>query len=279
MKAACAVFLGELAALCAELDVVDVHQHTGGWGPGPAFVPDQKAEAALRIEVIDSFGIDSVVLMPSAKVGPDPGDIRAANDAVAGHDLPAERVAARISTLSLDDPEAAVAELRQHDARGFRGIVFHHLFVAKPLDHPAMWPILEEAEARHFTVFLHVMSDLGLESLFRAERLAEAFPRVQFVLLGALMTGGGTQWATAVAQRWPNTWFDTAGMFSISRVVETFSSAVGHERLMFGTDLYVEPMMLQFPSPLYELLASPLELEVKRAIAGGNARRLLTGHP
>jgi len=41
----------------------------------------------------------------------------------------------------------------------------------------------------------------------------------------------------------------------------------------------VAPLMYQFPGPLFELLAGPIDLEKKRAILGGNARTLLGMEP
>jgi len=146
---------------------------------------------------------------------------------VIAQDYPDDRVVARLLTVPLTSEADALAELKDARTRGFTGLTFHHLFISAPMDSPVMWPVLEVAEAEKLPVFLHVASDTGVESLYRAERLVESFPRVQFVLLGGLTSLAGTRWAAAIARRYENTWFDTYGVFPIARGLETFCDQAG----------------------------------------------------
>jgi uncharacterized protein len=261
--------------MASELEIVDVHQHVGPWGAGRFPDSDITSHVAERLRVLDAFGIDAACLMPTPLTDSSPQGIHAANMDVLVQEYPPERIAARLLTLPLTSEEAALAEFDGCRSRDFAGLTFHHWFQNAPIDHPVMWPVLEEAERLGVPVFLHVTPDLGLESLFRAERLAEDFPEVQFVILGAFKSVPSSEWAAAIATRRQNTWFDTYCVFPIGRALEVFCERVGHDRLLFGSDLYVAPLMFQFPAALYEILASPFEFSVKQAILGSNARRLL----
>jgi predicted TIM-barrel fold metal-dependent hydrolase len=268
-------YLADLAALAGSLDIVDVHQHAGGWGAAPSLSPLSDGGAAERAALLDQYGIDAVCLMTTAKSGSSPDEVRATNAEALGDPLPARRIVSRLVTVPLQNIHVAIAELERSLADGATGLTFHHQIVGSMIDAPVMWPILEEAGARRLPVFLHVAVDAGPESIFRAQRLIGDFPQVKFVLLGAFVHPWGGQWAQDLISRCANVWVDTVTTFPLTCVIEQFVAECGHEKVMFGTDLYVAPAMYRFPGALLEILASPLGPEAKSAILGGNARQLL----
>ena len=72
----------------------------------------------------------------------------------------------------------------------------------------------------------------------------------------------------------PNLVFDTSLVYSFD-FVEHFVARFGHDRVVFGTDMYSVPLAYRRSYPLEQLLVSGLSAEAKTAILSGNLRRIL----
>ena len=85
------------------------------------------------------------------------------------------------------------------------------------------------------------------------------------------------RWTPSLPSRCPNIVLDTAGVFPLGRLVDLVVAAIGHERLIFGTDMYARPKMWNYPAGLLEVLTSDeLSDPQREAILYGNAARLFS---
>lgn len=266
-----------------KFEVFDVHHHVGSWrsfaggSESLAATMDALDEARLRETVMASLRIDKAYLLPSVHHDGSPEATRLANDAVREQLASSRFIAGGGLSLPIPDVDACLAELDRALSAGLWGIMFHHRFAGKVIDHGSMWPILEQASRLDVPVLVHCLAESTLEALWRLERLAEEFPDVAFLALDALSSPSNAQWSVQIARRRPNIWFDTAVMCPVPSLIGPFTEAVGPDRLVYGSDLYVDPPTYYFPGSLFEILAAPVDDATKRAILAGNARRLLFG--
>lgn len=276
-------FVAELAALAESVHVIDAHQHVGSWRSFSSLLstPSEgmtaETEARLREVASLRFAVNEVCLMPSVHHDGSAAEVRKANDDVLKQLSLSKLVTIGMFTLPLGNAEAAVAELQRCLGLGLRALTLHPRFAGKVLDHPVMWPILEALRGKGIPVFMHCLAESTLEALWRLERLAEAFPEIVFVAADALSSPSAAQWAIHVGRHRPNILFDTAVLCPLPTIIQTLCEQLGSNRLVYGSDLYVDPPIYFFPAALYEILATPVSLDDKRLILGGNIKRLFAG--
>jgi uncharacterized protein len=263
-------------SLLAEIEVLDAHVHPGRWTTfaGQATAGADAPGAPDLAAIMEARHSNAAFLLASPHTDGSADAVRAANDAVmvAARDSPGGLGWA--AGVPMHDADAAVAEAARSVASGATAVVFHHRFSGLVIDAPIMWPIMAGLSRLSVPVMVHCVAESALEALWRLERLAETFP-LQFVALDAFGSPSSAQSAVAVARRRLNVCFDTATATPVGRFVQQFADAVGPDRLIYGSDLYVEPPSYDFPGTLFEILASGLGLPAKRAILGANARRVL----
>jgi predicted TIM-barrel fold metal-dependent hydrolase len=273
-------FLEELVERAGAHEIIDAHQHLGSWGPqrgdwSPLDAIDEDVTA--RLAVLDKSGVDQCSLMAATQR---PAGIVAAsraNDAVVAEKARSERFRYAVCTLTFDSEQTAVTELGRCASLGFDGLMLHHRYEGKYLDHPLMWPILGSAQDLHLPVFLHLVPESSSEALWRLERVARAFPTLQFVALDALSTPASFSWVMHAAADMPNVAFDTALLLPALDAIRAFCARVGAERLVYGSDLLVTPPSEHFPWPLFEILASPITEDDRGLVLASNIRRIFGG--
>ncbi|HET7213497.1 MAG TPA: amidohydrolase family protein [Terriglobia bacterium] len=120
--------------------------------------------------------------------------------------------------------------------------------------------------AEHSVVTLIARGDIGWGQL---ASLLEDFPRLVLVLLDAGYRAD--RYLFPLLKRFPNLYFDSA-TYLAHRQLEAHVEQHGPERILFGTRL-----PLYTPAAALGVLASArIPEESRKAIAGGNLRRLLT---
>jgi predicted TIM-barrel fold metal-dependent hydrolase len=172
------------------------------------------------------------------------------------------------------DPER-IEKLRRHAERGARAVKLHPAGQRFFPDVPEAIEIYEECGRLGLPVVFHA-GRAGIEPTYahqftlmrHYEAGLERLPEVQFVLGHA----GARDVADAIplVQRYPNAWLGIhgQGVTTLNELIDR----VGGERLLFGTDW-----------PFYHLAATLAKVlivtrgrpDLRRAILGGNAQRLL----
>ena len=152
-------------------------------------LPDSFHVVETRLRAMDEAGIDIALLAIAPTLflyGMAAEDARGAasfiNDALAAMVAACPERFAGLATLPMQDPGAAVAELRRSvDELGMRGAQIGTTIDGLPLDDPSLRPVLEEAERLGVPLLIHPYgATTGLEDFF----------------LGPLQ---GNPWQTAVA--------------------------------------------------------------------------------
>lgn len=273
-------FLNELTDRAAGLEIIDAHQHLGTWRPvGAVWSPldDIDEDVEMRCATLDKGGVDACAIMPATQRPGGSAAVKTANDVVIAEVQRSPRFRYALFTLTFDSAESAIEEIDRCVSRGMNGLVLHHRYEGRAVDHPLMWPLMENVERRGVPVFIHMVPESAAEAFWRLERLAEAFPKIRFVALDALSTPASVNWVMHAAPRMPNVVFDTGLLLPQLDIIRSFSERIGAERLIYGSDLLVMPPSEHFPWPLFEILAAPVTEDERAMILGGNLQRLMAG--
>jgi predicted TIM-barrel fold metal-dependent hydrolase len=171
---------------------------------------------------------------------------------------------------------AAVAEVAQVAAAGFRGVKLHPEYQDFHVDDPALEPFYRALEASGLVVLFHAGHDIGFPDSERAAparfaALHRAFPALRVV---AAHLGGFRRWEHVAAELvGTGVWLDTS--YTLGHAPEALARAIllGHrpDRLLFGSD---SPWVDQ-AAAIAALRALALPEALERRILGGNARELL----
>jgi predicted TIM-barrel fold metal-dependent hydrolase len=168
---------------------------------------DRAATAKAWLEALDRGGVERAVLYPTA--GLSIGWVREPDFAVAlcrayndffHHEFTSASPRLKgVALLPLQDPAAAVEELRRARRLGVVGAMLPAIGLRKPLGHPDFWPIYAEAERLDCMVAVHATvrgphyfgADL-FDSFIEVHTLSHAFAQMiqmtSFVLQGVFET-------------------------------------------------------------------------------------------
>jgi predicted TIM-barrel fold metal-dependent hydrolase len=268
----------------AEFTVIDCHHHVGSleaqgfkFGEAKAGTDPAAVELDRRLGAMARQGVDQAILIPGhGYLRPDGvADTRRINDGVAAYrDGRPDRFPAALGIAEPLHGAAGIAELgRMRDELGLVGLSVHARFQGVQTDSPLVMALVRAAANLGLVPFIHAVDGVPDEAIWRVQQVARAIPDTTVVVLDAF---GGTEHARQalpIARDTPNLVFDTS-LAHHYLFVEAMIEAVGHERVVFGTDYY--SMMTGQPSVvLDELVSGPLPAEQKAAILAGNLRRIL----
>ncbi|MFD2416545.1 amidohydrolase family protein [Amycolatopsis pigmentata] len=265
--------------------VFDVHQHVGtvvinAEDSGPADAVSSDADR--RREIMHSFGMTQAALAPSLQYERPEGwrDTVRLNDAVASYarDAPADFPVTFGTTDLLSGTANCLAEIdRLAGELGMAGVMWHHRYQGMFLDDRRMHPLLDRAGERGLVVAVHLFADSAMEAPDALERLASAHPGLTLLTLDAFTAFAQIKALLSILERHPNIVLDTAGVFPLGRAIDQVVAAIGHERLVFGSDMYARPKMWNYPAGLLEVCTSDELNDAQReAILYGNAARLFS---
>jgi predicted TIM-barrel fold metal-dependent hydrolase len=120
---------------------------------------------------------------------------------------------------------------------------------------------------------VHAMPRSGNEALWRLWHLAEQFPSVPMVAVGALATWDQQQAILAEPGRAKNIVYDTSGLANGAESLLALAECLGPERLVFGSGAHCDEP-LDAAHLAEELAQSRLPEPLKRAVLWDNAARL-----
>jgi hypothetical protein len=274
------------------LPIFDLHQHVGALAildePG-AEESEQVDEEVIaddcrrRVAALDQHGFSAAAVMPSLQYLRPDGivDTRAINEMIAGYrELRPDRFPVSFGTVEpLHGVGRSVAEIdRIGGELNLDGVVWHHRFQGAFLDDSRMGPFLEALGRNGLPALVHLFADSAMESASQLENIATRNPEVTIIALDPFSGHNQAEEIMRVADRCPQVLFDTAVCFPLMRLIERFVARFGSERLLFGTDLYLDPPAYHTPHVLNEVLGAPdLTERDRHNILWGNAARLFGG--
>lgn len=256
------------------LRVIDVHQHLGfGEGTLPSLPVDP------RLRVLDRFGIDAAVLLPpSGAFGGTPVSASHLNQqtaaAVAQH--PDRFLAGAAHVEMREGPEQCRRVIMEAVTEfGLRGAVWHHRFQGIYVDDPAMVDLLRLCAQLEVPALIHVISHSALEAIWRLENLLRQCPDTIVCALDGFSSPEQSELIVRAAEKFPALCCDMGAMMAVSAVpLRQFLEVAGPERLLLGTDLYMQPRTWNAPAALYEVLHMDLAPLDKQRILSTNALEL-----
>jgi predicted TIM-barrel fold metal-dependent hydrolase len=263
--------------------VFDVHNHIGALvvsphadGGGDVDIDD---DYRRRTALMDRFGVTKGAVMPALQYERPNGqaDTRRVNDLMAQYKRRfAERFPVAMGTVEpLHGEKLGVAELqRMRHELELDAVVWHHRMQGSQIADRRMRAFLREAEALRLPAFIHLFAESTLEASWGLEILAEEFPGVTFVALDAFSGHTQTRYMFSLAKRCSNVLFETGVLFLMGRIVEEFVGTFGSERLLYGSDLYVNPPAYEVPHVLNEIRAAAIAPRDRANVLWANAARL-----
>lgn len=262
--------------------IFDVHHHFGGasFGGQASGSWNIDEDCAARTRSMDHFGYRFAGLMPSLQYPRPNGhaDTQQINNLMAEYrGRHRDRFPIAMGTVEpLFGVENGVAEIeRLATELKLDAVVWHHRFQGCALVHSTMGPFLRKLAEHRLPAFVHIIAESGLEAPWGLEILAEQHPDVTFVALDAFSSGTNFRFLLGIAKRCPNVLVETAGLGGHGRPITDFVERFGSERVIFGTDLYLNPPSYYHSNSLYQVIEAPsLTDQDKRNILWENARKL-----
>lgn len=232
----------------------DCHGHLGGRG-AHYHVPDGDLDTVVR--EMDRLGVQKTCVFSFVGV---------TSDEVFGNDLVADAVRRypdRFVGFTLLNPhrgrEAMLRELERGAAMGLRGIKLIPYYQGYPEDGPLLEVACRWAHERQQIILNH-----GWGPASHIERLVTEYPEACYI------TGHATTAYAEVMKRHRNLYVCSCPLLG-PQACEEMVSAIGADRLLFGSDLLDLPMAWG----LGPILLSRLPVEEKRMILGGTLKKIL----
>ena len=195
---------------------------------------------------MDAAGIAASVLMVPALYERPNGvaDTRRVNNCVAWYrDSAPERFPVALGTV---DPfhgrDAGIEEInRMATELHLDGVVWDHFRQGASIEEPRMVAFVTELGRLGLPAFIHTHAVDKRESPARVASLARRVPGTIVVALGALSSLQHAFELRRVAAEAPNLLFDTTVTLPIGPI-DRYVESLGSERLLFGTDMYLNQL-------------------------------------
>ena len=246
---------------------IDVHCYYGKW-PFPIrdmSIPDM-------LETMEALDIEKSILMSSRAI---------LYDFIAGNRELAEIIKPHPNLygyvyINLNYPEASCAQIDDYLASDrFVGVKYHGGYSGAPICAPQNRPIFERiAEEYDKPVLVHTWgvpehgNSLAHSLPSQVLELAQELPNLQLVM-GHM---GGPDWTSAIAaaKAAPNLYLDTCASYADSDKVATAVSALGADRILFGSSMTENNPYMQKAV----VLDAQISVASKEKILYSNARRI-----
>ena len=204
---------------------------------------------------------------------PDPEAVRASNDevvaAVRAHPK-------RIVGWCYVNPGYLRESLEEMDRcirdEGLIGVKLYNQYF---MDEPVLFPIVERTVAWGVPLLIHAGRPCRAQDRAAQPRisdgthiagLARRFPEAM-IIEGHIGGGGDWEWSLKAIASVPNVFLDTSGSVIDAGMVDRCLAAIGHERLLFGTDMSYE-------EGVGKILGSDLSEEQREDVFWRNALRI-----
>ncbi|MFQ5861202.1 MAG: amidohydrolase family protein, partial [Dehalococcoidia bacterium] len=268
----------------AEGQIFDVHQHLSIADPSIDEDEQERLMAAdyeKRVRIMDAYGIAQAALFPFPFYMRTRGfeDTRAMNTLLARYrDQYRDRFPVVIGTVEpLQNPKLGLEELeRMVGELHMPAVGWHHRASGTWIYTPATVAFMRKVEELGVAAFIHVRAESSLEDPSGLERLADEFSDVTFVAVDAFSSMNHAHRMVETLKHHPNILAETGVMNPVHRYTDQFTQLFGSERILFGSDLNVDPLMWYHPHTLTEIQLSQVLTDADRQdILWNNARHLL----
>lgn len=261
------------------MEIFDVHRHLGYLGETEEEPIDEQIDKHLN--VMDNLGVDRALIMPSHAY-PNPNglaDTRELNNRIAAtRDEHTDKFPVALGTVEPMYGEPGLKEIdRMMTELNLDGVSWHNRWQRSYVDDPMMYELIERAADHDAVVLLHAYFESNLEEPWRAFRIVENFPDVDFIVAdafsGAKEGKKVTYWASQLDRN--NVLFDTSGAKHIYKQIRPFIEQVGVENIVFGAGGYSNNERTSLPVPIEQIQNAEFTDKELEALFYDNAARLL----
>lgn len=178
------------------------------------------------------------------------------------------------------DYENQIGEIKRLAIAGIKGIKLHGEFQKFPADSESMFSVYQALSDSGLFVIFHCGDDLfagdsGNSSAERVKNVADKFPDLKII---AAHGGSFKQWEKSIKylSGEKNVWIDISFLpgYISDELWNNLLESFGYEKILLGSDF---PWMGQ-KTVIDWLKSKKLDIEIEKAILGGNAEKLLELH-
>lgn len=266
--------------------VIDAHQHVGSMtygtpeGIGNVDAPDpanMEVHWDVRERLMDQNDIDDAVFMPSFSFKKTEGieSYRKVNDRMEEVLNEHDRLVAGLGTVPLDHgTEEVIEELERIAHMDLKGISWHHRFQGGPIDLPNTMEVLDRLDDLDLVAFIHCFTPISmLESLDRLDKVIE-YTDQPVVVLDATYDIDNITKLINLGNKHDNLYVDTALMFSLMTPLERLVDELGAERIIFGSNLYTEPLSYRYSADLFQVRKADITEKQRSLILEENVKKI-----
>jgi predicted TIM-barrel fold metal-dependent hydrolase len=167
-----------------------------------------------------------------------------------------------------------LAEIDRLAKLKFAGVAWRHRANGAFVDSPITQALVRRAHEQGLVPVLHGAPRSGNEAIWRAWALAERFPSINLIVLGALSSWDQQTAILAEPKRAPNVVYDVSGMWGEPETLVAIAERLGAERLLFGSGAHCDEA-LDAERLAQRIQKSAIPDALKRAVLWGNAARVL----
>jgi predicted TIM-barrel fold metal-dependent hydrolase len=258
--------------------IIDAHTHVG------PFIEEKRTKPeSIEIdydqwkEILDQNDIDKAVIMPTTGYDISEGinSTRKLNDKVQSLVEEYDRFVTGIGTVEPTHQRKAIGEIeRLGSMENISGVMWHHRHQGSSIDDPTTAECLAKMEELDLVAYIHSFPESQLESLDKIKKVAPLTDS-PIIVLDSLGLYSNVDTAIELATEFENIYFDTALLFSLGLIVERLVDEIGSERLVFGSDLYTDPLMYRYSPDLYQVQKAEISEKERNKILSENIKNIL----
>jgi predicted TIM-barrel fold metal-dependent hydrolase len=186
-----------------------------------------------------------------------------------------ERFSAGVGTVEPTHGDLALSELRRLAKKGFKGVSWHHRWQGSAIDDPTTVECLKALDELDLVGFVHCYQIAQSESFERLDSVLE-YTDQPLVILDGLTSAMSIDRSIDLAREHDNLYFDTAMLYKLGLQIERLVEEVGAHRIVFGSDLYTEPLMYRKSPDLFQIQNAEITERERDKILSGNISELLS---
>lgn len=259
--------------------IIDAHTHVGPFIEEKRVKPESISINYNRWEkILDQNDIDQAVIMPTTGYDISEGisSTRKLNDKVQSLVEEYDRFVTGIGTVEPTHQRKALEEIeRLGSMNNISGVMWHHRHQGSSIDDPTTAECLSKMDELDLVAYIHSFPESQLEDLGKVEKVAPLTDS-PIIVLDSLGLYSNVETAIELATEHDNVYFDTALLFSLGRIVERLVEEIGAERLIFGSDLYTNPLMYRYSSDLYQVQKAQISETEREKILSENIKKILS---
>ena len=258
---------------------IDAHTHVGPFIKGrPRVDPASiSVDYDLWTKILSQNEIDKAVILPTTGYDLSEGieSTKKLNNRVNELVEEYDRFVTGIGTVEPTHQRRAIEELeRLASLENISGVMWHHRHQGSSIDDGTTKECLARLDELDMVAYVHSFPESDLEEIDKIKKIAP-YTDQPLIVLDVLGGYSNIEPVIEIANEFNNVYFDTALLFSLGMIIERLVEEIGAERLVFGSDLYTDPLMYRYSPDLYQIKKSDISDKERNKILSQNIKEIL----